>query len=416
MAARTIRFLTSLLVLAALTVSASAQPWDVYKEGVPDVDKPNPADNSCWMAAAANVLGAGGWGDAGTIYSSMLNHFVDGNDDPLAGWSSVAINWWLMEHGRNPDSDQYVSDPGVAPYKDVTIITERLDQFAYDFLLDELDRCQYVNVSFEVPGQSVGHEMTLVGGNYAGNPFGQPDGEVSVWHDNQGDLSPPAGDDDMYANVWMSGTWWNIDYPQTPTDPNDDWEAIGATILCPGPVKPDDAVENFDVAWYMDMDPAGTLFPRFRQAGTNNGAYANDQGGTDAYWESDTVLVVPNEQMPEPWYKEIWLQIDYIDRDNQDPDIQVDVGGTLYDPTTITWSGDFGQVLLYWKLDEVDGQPPWERIVFPDDSYSTLYDISTGQGGDVKDWNLATICVPEPATLAILALGGALAVRRRRQT
>ena len=57
--------------LAMAMLAAPTAAWDVApansQDGtpIPDVDKAvfnNPADNSCWQAAAANLLAAGDWG------------------------------------------------------------------------------------------------------------------------------------------------------------------------------------------------------------------------------------------------------------------------------------------------------------------------------------------------------------------
>ena len=259
----TMRFVLCACVCLLMAAGpAAAQMYDVYKNGVPDADKlpgTPPPDNSCWINSAANALAGGGWGTgpdvqarADNIRNDLTNHFGTTN----AGWSSLAINWWLFNHGLNSGSADY--DPAGA-YTDVTYINQRLKDVDYDFLLDELARCQYVNVSFTIPFAEAGHEMTLVGGNYSPAHVPPPPTnplQVSVWHD--GDRDQGGTDDDQIANVWKN-SYWDIDYWNTPENPDDDWEAMGATLLCPGLTKPDDAMRNFDVAWFKDMDPAGNL-------------------------------------------------------------------------------------------------------------------------------------------------------------
>ena len=320
------------LLLAA--APAAAQQYDVYKNGVPDVDKPAP-DQTCWINSAANVLAGGGWGTGANaqaravgIRSDLTAHF--GTVTP--GWSSVAINWWLLNHGLNSGSADY--DPN-GTYTDVTYMDKRLT---------------------------------------------------------------------------------DLDYWDTGPNVIDEWEADGATLLCPGLTKPDEAMGNYDVAYFKDMDAAGNLFNNMREAGDKVGVYTFDDGNSVPYWEPDTQVhefYLPNEEVPDMW-KEVWLLIDYIDRGHiTTPDITiVDDEGTEHYPDSSEWSTDSGQVLLHWKLDD---QPAWEKIVFPDASYRDLYDISTGLGGDVKDWNVATICVPEPISLSLLAMGTMVLLRRRRR-
>ena len=420
---------SAMVALLACNGVAVAQ-YDVYSNGVPDVDKSAatpPPDNSCWIASAANNLAAAGWGTGATVQAradniynnDLMPHYANG---AWPGWSSVAINYWLLNHAYNPSSANY--DPSIN-YNDTTIIRKRLIDVDYDWLLGELNQnpAQQVNVSFDIPDASIGHEMTMVGGNYS--PIHMPPPlppvppQVSVWHDNEGDLSLPAGDDDEYTNVWFAGPFWNIDYRQTPAIPNDDWEAIGVTTLCPGISKPKSAIDNFDVAWYKDMVAPGTLVNKFRTAGASYGTYSDAQGGIDPYWVQDPTnpeepeLVIPNEERLD-LHKEIWLSVDYIDRNHSgNPGITILASdGISYTPDEILWSDDGGQVRLHWTL---ENQPAWETIIFPDPSYQNLYDISTGLGGDVKDWNLATECTPEPATMTLLALGGLVVLRKRRR-
>jgi hypothetical protein len=396
---------------------------------VPDVDKPNPADQSCWLAAAANVLAAAGWGPAGlnaqaramSIYNNdLMTHFGNG---AWLGWSSVAINWWLLNHGYNPNSTQYNHD---LQYNNVTIITPApgapgFTMAQYDQILGELTNSQYVNVAFDPP--SPGHEMTLVGGNYWNNS-NFPNNPVSLWTDNNGDAIV-GQNTEISPNLQapISGEWRvNHRNIQPFYRPNI------ATILCPGLQKDDVMIKNYDVAYFKDMvaDEHGNpiLVNATRIAGANAQNYTGPNGMPDIEWGGSTEqpeVIIPNLPMPDPWYKEIELLVDYVDRNvlvaNPNlANIVVKVGAIIYNPDWVKWTADQGQALFHWTLDD---QPGWETIVFPDASYQTLYDISTGLGGPVKDWNLATLCVPEPSTCLTLAFAIAMFIGyarfRRRQ-
>ena len=401
------------IVLGLVCGPALAVPgYDIYKlsqDGtpIPDVNKAGGLeDNSCWQAAAANLLAGAGWGKAGqsaaqnaaAIYGHMTAHF----GTACGGYEERAINWWLANYGKNPNApDTSYYDPNNS-YTDVTHVLRTLSAGDYEFLLNELVRCQYVAVSFLKPREELGHVMTLVGGNRT--PWAVPPGlgqQVAVWHDSDRNLNPPPPSDDVLTNRWqganINATWY-LDYWQTPDVPDDDWLAENYTTLCPGLKKPKQAMENYDLAYFKDMDAAGKWFNTFREAGAKKDVYA------DPVWDDEHLrLTIGNEEI-QNFTKDIWLLVDYLDRDNNvPPGITLDTPLEQGLTPEIDYSPDYGQILLHWSLTY---QPAWETFVFPTADYWAL-------SGDVKDFDIATICIPEPTTVALLALG-LIGLRRRR--
>ena len=405
------------MVLLCVSGPAVANNWEVYKYSqpedqlvaVPDVNKPGNRgqDNSCWQATAANMLGAAGYGTdpnlpddpqgrADNIYSQF-------NTD--LGWLQLgycdrAINYWLYTYGKNSDSSEF--DP-TNEYTDVTIIPiptndANAARGMYDqLLLNELGRCQYVGVTFGSPE----HCMTLVGGDSEQN---NAPPTQSVWHDSDY-IVGGAATDDTYDNAFALNRWDIINGPTGLTR----LQAHTAITLCKGLNKPEEAMRNYDAAWfYQDTDEDGLLDDRaFRTAGAKAGLFgAPGWAVVDPGTDDPVEIRIENESI-EDFYKEVWLLVDYKDRiaGRQENVLLRDDAGTEHVATTVTASADDGQLLFYWKLDY---QPGWEDIVFPDDAYYYLNDY-------VKDWDVALQCVPEPATLALLLVGGLMILGRKRR-
>ena len=135
-------------------------------------------------------------------------------------------------------------------------------------------------------------------------------------------------------------------------------------------------------------------------------------GGRIGVWDiatGDITLTIPNTDLTGPaTWKEIWVQVTYYQDITTIPVVEV-VGGSFLGGQTITSEviPAWGSYVVTQSMWRIEPNPTIEEIIISGDPVF---------GSMIDQIVVDTICIPEPATLSLLALGGlAVLVRRRRQ-
>ena len=409
---RTVSWLFYALVVGALVASPAAA-WDVgpvnSQDGtiIPDVDKvdfDDHTDASCWQAAASNLLAAGGWGKGSLNQTAQKRaEYIYAQMNGLWGINACgnvanAMNTWLQTWGQNPNCITGDYDPNNL-YTNVTVTQWTLKCPDYQTLLDDLKLAspKYPAVLLRV-NDDTNHWLTLIGGDYCDGD--DETTEQSLWHDSDRDQG--GVDNNPYDNLFpLDGTW---DLPTYVLHDADEYDRLCKVPpdLKLTPMK----VENYHYGrWGDPADPYGAPLT------AENGQQADNYD--DPVFETDLVLLIDNElDMSRP--KEIELLIDYAGSADMsvEDDIYLLVEGVPFWPTITSTADDNGMILFEWVLPY---QPAEERIVFPNDKYKYMI-LDESAGRDVVSFQLATYCVPEPATLSLLLILGAFLplLRNRR--
>ena len=158
-------------LLSVVAQRASAAPYLKIPDP-PDVDKPDrdgdgswpdAGDNSCWLASAANILSAAGYGGANSIYGTLVGNFGYAQ----GGFQGTAINWYLTNHPMTGN-----------PY---TVLTEYDRGALWDpywnpgFIASELRECEFVGIAIYAD-----ISMTT-GGAHALTVWGDDDNSPPTW-------------------------------------------------------------------------------------------------------------------------------------------------------------------------------------------------------------------------------------------
>ena len=162
-------------------------PPDVNKLDNPNIPGwPDAGDNSCWLASAADLLSAAGYGNGAAIYGTLTGHY----GIAATGFADTALSWYLQNFPMAGN-----------PY---TIVTGYFVGLTPSFIAGEMRRSEMV---------SIGIYPTVL--------LNENGHAISVWGDDGPNPASIAVTDSDRVGPGPAATWeqYNWVAPAIPTDP-----------------------------------------------------------------------------------------------------------------------------------------------------------------------------------------------------
>jgi len=171
----------------------------------------------------------------------------------------------------------------------------------------------------------------------------------------------------------------------------------------------------------IDQNPYGQALAIITVNAGSSSAAGWDSSGIWYGHSAEVLLTIPNNPLAND-YKEIWVEVGC--RGHFPPDVEnppnsglgLGTGYFVLNPTGNDVSViDLGFTFVEDKINAGRRILTFGVRISPNPNYETIYFMLLNSGADVDYISLDTICLPEPATLAILGLGAIVSIIGRKK-